>query len=54
MRNIRLQAPTLARKCEISHQLPCDAYGWVDQQMDVHVQSHITTCTKIPQITTFS
>ena len=38
MHNIRLQAPTLARKCEISHQFPCGADGWVDRQMDV--QSH--------------
>ena len=36
MSNIRLQTPTLARKCEISPWLPSGADGWVDRQTDGH------------------
>jgi len=34
MCNIRLQFPLLARKCEISHWLPCGAEGLVDGRTD--------------------
>ena len=36
MSNIRLQTPSLAKKCEISHWLPCEAVGWEDRHTDCH------------------
>ena len=43
MCNIRLQAPTLARKCEISHWLPCGADGQVFGRMVRRTFGHVTT-----------
>ena len=37
MSTIRLQTPSLAKKCEISHRLPCEAVGWEDRHTDGHV-----------------
>ena len=34
MCHIRLQAPTLAKKCEISHSLPCGEDGRVNGRSD--------------------
>ena len=36
MSNIRLQTPSLAKKYEISHWLPCEAVGWEDRHTDGH------------------
>ena len=53
MSNIGLQAPTLTRKCDISHWLACGAKGSSDVRTygHVHVQSKISW---IDRITKFS
>ena len=42
MCNTRLQAPTLARNCEILHWLPCDADGRSDGRTYGHVTTKIS------------
>ena len=47
MCNIRLQAPTLAKKCKILHWLPCDADG---QSRDYQMATYGHVSTKISKM----
>ena len=50
--NIRLQASTLARKCDISHWFPCGADRRTDERTYGHVITKISRMDRLPNFLT--